>query len=57
MFIDIFSNGFGKIGSIEMGLKFEGSHLSQDFCFLKYVGEGVLVINTKDIYICIMLEF
>ena len=23
-------NGFGKIGSIEKGLKFEGSYLSQD---------------------------
>ena len=25
-----FSNGFDKIGSIEMGLKFEGSDLSPD---------------------------
>ena len=59
MFIDMFfSNGFDKIGSTEMGLKFEGSDLLPDlkrgdnFCFLKYLGEGVLV-NTKVIYIYI----
>ena len=61
MFIDTcvcFSNGFDKIGSTEMGLKFEGSDLLPDlkrgdnFCFLKYLGEGVLV-NTKVIYIYI----
>ena len=56
-----FSIGCDKIGSIEMGLKFEGSDLSPDlkrgitFASLNTWGESVLV-NTKVIYIY-RLEF
>ena len=48
MFIDIrFSNGFDKIGSTEIGVKFEGSHLSPD---LKW-GRTFASLNTCFIYI------
>ena len=51
-----FTNGFDKEGSIEMGLKFEGSDLSPDlkrgitFASLNTWGK-VFLVNTKVIYV------